>query len=89
MARMKDFAPGNRLHCGSENHPKHLSRDTMYFLEMKNGFFVFGCKLCTELTRKPQIHVIAENHNAQEIYKNTRKADHIDRDDKGRIVSFR
>ena len=89
MAKMSDFAPGGRLHCGSEHHPKHLSRDTMFFLEEKNGFFVFACKLCTEILRHPQIHVISRDNDAIHIYKNTRKAEFIDRDRAGKINSFR
>lgn len=89
MAKMSDYAPGNRLHCGSEHHPKHASKDTMYFLEEKNGFFVFACRLCTEILRQPQIHVISRSNNAIAIYKNTRKAEFIDRDNRGKITSFR
>lgn len=89
MSQMSDFAPGGRLHCGSQHHPKNVSTDTMYFLEERNGIFVFGCKLCTELTRQPQIHAIMRSHNGVEIYKNTRKADKIDRNEKGQIISFR
>lgn len=89
MARMSDYAPGNRLHCGSEHHPKNVSTDTMYFLEENNGLFIFACKLCTELTRRPQIHAIMNTHNAVNIYKNTRKAASIDRDNRGRIISFK
>lgn len=86
---MSELAPGNRLHCGSEHHPKHANRDTMFFLEQKDGFFVFACRLCTEITRRPQIHVISQSQSAIAIYKNTRKAEHIDRDNKGAIISFR
>jgi len=89
MARISDFAPNGRLQCGSEHHPKHLSRDTMYFLEEKGGFFVFACRLCTEILRQPQIHVIARSQNAVHIYKHTRKAEYIDRDNRGKIISFR
>jgi hypothetical protein len=89
MAQMSDYAPGNRLHCGSEHHPKNLSRDTMYFIEENQGLFIFACKLCTEIRRTMQIHAIMKNHNAVEIYRNTRKATSIDRDNRGRIVSFK
>jgi len=87
--KMSSLAPGGRLHCHSEHHPKNLSRDTMYFLEEKQGCFVFACKLCTEITRHPQIHAIMQSHSAVNIYKNTRKAAFIDRDTQGKIVSFR
>lgn len=86
---MRDFAPNHRLQCGSPAHPKGVSTDTMYFLEERNGFFVFACRLCTELLRRPQIHVISLSHGAVRIYKNTRKAAVIDRDNQGKIVSFR
>jgi hypothetical protein len=86
---MSDMAPGGKLHCGSPAHPEHLSRDSMFFLEEKNGFFCFGCRVCTEINRRPQLHVIAKSQGALKIHKETRKAAHIDRDNKGRIVSFR
>jgi hypothetical protein len=89
MAKMSELAPGGHLHCGSPAHPAHLSRDTMYFLEEKNGFFCFGCRPCTEIQRRPQIHVIAKSYGALKIYNNTRKAALIDRDSEGHIVSFR
>jgi hypothetical protein len=89
MARMSEMAPGGQLHCGSPSHPAHLSRDTMFFLEQKEGFFCFGCRVCTEVNRRPQLHVIAKSHGALKIFKNTRKAAHIDRDNQGHIVSFR
>jgi hypothetical protein len=89
MARMSEMAPGGRLQCGSPSHPQHMSHDTMYFLEQKNGFFVFGCRVCTEINRQPQLHVVAATHGGSNIYKRTRKAEHIDRDSKGRITSFR
>lgn len=89
MPKMSEMAPGGRLQCGSPHHPAHVSTDTMYFLEQRSGFFTFGCKLCTELHRTPQLHVVAESHGARHILKQTRKAAHIDRDNKGRIVSFR
>jgi hypothetical protein len=87
--KMADVAPGNRLHCGSEALPFGMSRDTMYFLEQRNGYFVFACKLCTEIQRRPQIHVVSAAYNGREIYRNARKADFVDRDNQGRIVSFR
>ena len=89
MPKLSDFAPGGRLHCGSPVHPAHVSKDTMYFLEMKDGFFVFACKLCTEIQRRPQMHVISHSKSAVKIYQNTRRAEHIDRDNQGKIVSFR
>lgn len=88
MARMSDYAPGGRLMCASEHHPKNVSRDTMYFLEEKNGFFVFACRLCTEILRRPQIHVISRSNHAVFIYRNTRKAEYIDRNNRGQITSF-
>jgi Zn-finger protein len=89
MARMSEMAPGGRLHCGSPDHPAHMTRDTMYFLQEQNGFFVFGCRVCTEIHQQPQLHVVAASHGGRKIYKNTRKADHIDRNEQGRITSFR
>jgi hypothetical protein len=89
MAKMSEMAPGGHLHCNSPAHPEHASRDSMLFLEEKDGFFCFGCKLCTELQRKPQLHVVSKSHGAMKIYKNTRKAATIDRDKQGNIVSFR
>lgn len=89
MARMKDMAPGGRLQCGSPAHPAHLSRDTMYFLQEQQGFFVFGCRVCTEINQQAQLHVVAATHGGRQIYKNTRKAEHIDRDTKGNVTSFR
>lgn len=89
MARISDFAPAGRLLCFAQMHPKNLSRDTMFFLEEKGGFFVFGCSLCTELQRRPQIHVISKSQQGLRIYKHTRKAEKIDRDNSGKIVSFR
>jgi hypothetical protein len=89
MARMSEMAPGGRLMCGSPNHPAHLTRDTMYYLEQKNGFFCFGCRVCTEIHQQLQLHVVAATHGGAKIYKNTRKAGHIDRDSQGRITSFR
>ena len=89
MAKMTDYLDNGRLQCGSEHHPKNLSRDTMYFLNERDGFFVFACKLCTELLRRPQIHVISRSHNAVRIYQRTRKAEYIDRDSRGKITSFR
>jgi hypothetical protein len=61
----------------------------MYFLEERNGCFVFACKLCTEITRHPQIHAIMRSQNAIHVYKNTRKAEFLDRDHQGKLVSFR
>jgi hypothetical protein len=89
MARMSELAPGGRLQCGSPSHPAHLSKDTMYFLAVEKGFFVFGCRVCTEIHKTPQLHVVAATHGGRTIYKNTRKAEHIDRDSQGRITSFR
>lgn len=89
MAAISDFLINGRLQCGSQTHPPNWSRDTMYFLIEKDGFFVFGCKACTELMRRPQIHVVSISQNAVKIYKRTRKAEHIDRDNRGKIVSFR
>lgn len=89
MAQIKDFLVNGRLQCGSDFHPPHLSRDTMYFLTTQNGFLVFGCKLCTELSRRPQIHVLSPGPATLQIYKRTRKAEHIDRDSRGKITSFR
>lgn len=89
MAQMSEMAPGGRLHCGSPQHPAHMSRDTMYFLEEKGGFFCFGCRVCTEISQRLQLHVIAKSHGAVRIHKQTRKAAHIDRDSQGRIKSFR
>jgi hypothetical protein len=89
MARMSEMAPGGRLHCGSPSHPGHMTRDTMCFLQEQNGFFVFGCRVCTEINQQPQLHVVAATHGGRKIYKNTRKAAHIDRDAKGNITSFR
>jgi hypothetical protein len=89
MGQMSEMAPGGRLHCGSPDHPQHLNRDSMYFLEEKNGFFAFGCRVCTEIHRHIQLHVIAKSHGAVKIFNNTRKAAHIDRDKQGRIISFR
>lgn len=88
MAKMSDLAPDGRLHCGSENHPAHLSRDTMYFLEEKGGFYVFACRLCTEIRRQLQIHVVSKSMGAERIQKRTRKAHTIDRDSRGKILSF-
>jgi hypothetical protein len=89
MAAITDFTVNGRLQCGAQTHPQGWSRDTMFFLVEKDGFFVFGCKVCTELQRRPQIHVIARCQKAVPIYKNTRKAEKIDRDHRGQITSFR
>lgn len=89
MARITDFIMNGRLQCWSHTHPLGWSRDTMLFLTEKDGFFVFGCRVCTELQRRPQLHVIARSQKAIPIYKNTRKAEHIDRDNRGQIVTFR
>ena len=89
MARISDFTVNDRLQCGSHSHPHGWSRDTMLFLTEKDGFFVFGCKICTELQRRPQLHIIARCQRALPIYKNTRKAEYIDRDHRGEITSFR
>jgi hypothetical protein len=89
VAQLSDMAPGGRLHCRSEHHPKSVSTDTMLFLAEQNGFFVYGCKLCTEILREPQIHVIGPGKLTMKIYENTRKATQIDRDSQGRITSFR
>lgn len=89
MAQISDFLMNGRLQCGAQSHPNHFSRDTMYFLTEKDGFFVFGCRLCTEIHRRPQIHVIARSQKAVRIYQGTRKAAHVDRDSRGQITSFR
>lgn len=89
MAKMSDMAPGGRLHCASPEHPENMSRDTMYFLELQGEMFCFGCKLCTEIKRSLQLHVIARDRGGIHIYQNTRKAENIDRDKKGNITSFR
>lgn len=89
MAKIDEYLVDGRLQCGSVNHPPNASRDTMFFLTEKNGFFAFGCKTCTEITRKPQLHILADNRDTRAIYSQTRKAEHIERDKSGNILSFR
>lgn len=89
MSKMDEYLAEGRLQCGSVNHPPSASRDTMYFLNEKNGFLCFGCKLCTEITRQPQLHILADNRDTRAIYSQTRKAEHIERDQQGNILSFR
>lgn len=89
MASISEFVEDGRLQCGSVNHPPGQTRDTMFFLTEKNGMFCFGCNVCTELTRKPQLHILADSRETRAIHSQTRKARHIERDKQGNIVSFR
>jgi len=90
MAHISESTINDVLQCGSVNHPAHLSRDTMYFLQAKDGFMAFGCKVCTEITGQPQMHILTVNDDARRIHARTRKAEHIERDpNTSRIVSFR
>lgn len=87
MPTILENTEDGKLLCQSVNHPPHLSRDTMYFLEEKNGFMVFGCQLCTELTGQPQLHFLTVNRDSKFIYSRTRKAEHIERSNG--ILNFR
>jgi hypothetical protein len=89
MAQIGEYLENGVLQCKSVNHPPSMTTDTMYFLEEKNGFLAFGCRVCTELTKQPQLHILAVNKASKAIYQQTRKAEHIERNDQGKIVSFR
>ncbi len=89
MATIAEYVVDGRLQCGSVNHPPGQTTDTMYFLSEKDGYFCFGCRLCTEITRQPQLHILADSRETRSIFSQTRKAEHIERDGQSRIVSFR
>lgn len=89
MANIAEYVEDGRLQCGSVNHPPSITKDTIYFLSEKDGYFCFGCRVCTEVTQHPQLHILADSRDTRSIYSQTRKAEHIERDGKGKIVSFR
>jgi len=89
MAHIGEYLHDGRLQCGGVNHPQGQSRDTMYFLEKNGGFMAFGCKICTEIHRTPQLHFLAASKENTKILSKTRKAEKIERNEHGTIISFR
>lgn len=89
MPHILDSTVDGVLQCESVNHPPSAGRDTMYFLEANGGFLAFGCKLCTEIQHSPQLHFMAANKDAETIFMKTRKAEKIERNEHGTIISFR
>lgn len=89
MAHINDYTLDGVLQCGGVNHPASMPKDTMYFLEERRGIMAFGCRVCTEVHGKPQLHFLQANKDSIKIMQNTRKAEHIERNQHGTIVSFR